>query len=366
MSKESQEKKRRAIAVATKKPQAPAKQIKPKQVGKRKVAVCEYQELRVEQVLPDPNQPRRKFKEGPLQELMASIKSQGLQQPVNVTFAFRKGGVDYYYIKHGERRYRAHVRLGLKTIKCLILSEAYDGKQSIVRLLEQSAENNAREPQTHCENIRVTSLVVADTLANATNGKEHGLIQIALKKVAEAHGKTVAWANNYFVLSRLHADLQELLDHEGDERLSFQVALSLARAPLAEQLKILEDSKPFFAKNFHVGLKYIATQARDAKVKNGQKVRGRQSDHQANFLKFGGKFLTLCTQFQGVATTTKQWREYLESMVASLSVIDAEQMAGTIAQAMIPFKEAHALLEKKRNDHLESIGARKKKALGNS
>ena len=58
------------------------------------------------EVDPDPDQPRKTFAPAELSELAASIRANGLLQPITV----RRGGPHGYLIVAGERRYRAHRR----------------------------------------------------------------------------------------------------------------------------------------------------------------------------------------------------------------------------------------------------------------
>ncbi len=61
-------------------------------------------ELPIEQIQPNPNQPRKRFTPEALEELVASIKAHGILQPILVrTLA----GADRYEIIAGERRWRA-------------------------------------------------------------------------------------------------------------------------------------------------------------------------------------------------------------------------------------------------------------------
>ncbi len=71
--------------------------------------------LPIEQVLPNPTQPRIEMKEESLRELAASIKERGLLQPILVR---RKEGI--YEIIAGERRYRAARIAGLQDIPAII------------------------------------------------------------------------------------------------------------------------------------------------------------------------------------------------------------------------------------------------------
>jgi ParB family chromosome partitioning protein len=71
--------------------------------------------LPIEQVLPNPIQPRIDMKEDGLKELATSIKEKGLLQPILVR---RKEGI--YEIIAGERRYRAARIAGLQDIPAII------------------------------------------------------------------------------------------------------------------------------------------------------------------------------------------------------------------------------------------------------
>jgi ParB family chromosome partitioning protein len=73
-------------------------------------------ELDVNQIDANPFQPRTDFDEAMLKELAESIKSQGVIQPVTV----RKMGREHYQLIAGERRLKASVMAGLKTIPAFI------------------------------------------------------------------------------------------------------------------------------------------------------------------------------------------------------------------------------------------------------
>lgn len=73
-------------------------------------------ELRIMEVEPNKNQPRKDFSEEALEELAASIKEHGLLQPILV----RPTASGRYQIIAGERRWRASRKAGLSTIKAVI------------------------------------------------------------------------------------------------------------------------------------------------------------------------------------------------------------------------------------------------------
>lgn len=71
----------------------------------------EIKNLDVNTVYPNPDQPRKAFDEASLKELADSITKHGVIQPVTVVKT-DKG----YMIVAGERRYRATLKAGLKTV----------------------------------------------------------------------------------------------------------------------------------------------------------------------------------------------------------------------------------------------------------
>ncbi len=72
-------------------------------------------EIELEKIVPNEYQPRKVFNDDKLQELAASIKEQGVIQPVIV----HRAGAGYQLIA-GERRWRASRLAGLKTIPALV------------------------------------------------------------------------------------------------------------------------------------------------------------------------------------------------------------------------------------------------------
>lgn len=82
------------------------------------------------QIVPSPFQPRREFDYYELLELASSIQRNGLIQPLTV----RKVGNCYELIS-GERRLRAGVMAGLKTVPCIVVS-ADDRECSLMCLIE--------------------------------------------------------------------------------------------------------------------------------------------------------------------------------------------------------------------------------------
>lgn len=88
------------------------------------------QTLKITEVEPNRNQPRKQFDEEALEELANSIKKYGLIQPIVVT---KKDG--YYQIIAGERRWRASKKAGLSTIQAIV-REDDEKKNKEIALIE--------------------------------------------------------------------------------------------------------------------------------------------------------------------------------------------------------------------------------------
>lgn len=96
--------------------------------------------LRLEQIVPNPRQPRTEFDQTTLEELAASIRAVGLLQPIVVrpvrpsdngalakTGQHPLAGADKYEIVAGERRYRAARLAGLDEIAAVVRHTGDDG-----------------------------------------------------------------------------------------------------------------------------------------------------------------------------------------------------------------------------------------------
>lgn len=72
--------------------------------------------IKLEQIIPDPNQPRKEFDPGLLAELASSMKSRGQLQPIRVRW---DQATSRWVIISGERRYRAAALAGMPTLVCI-------------------------------------------------------------------------------------------------------------------------------------------------------------------------------------------------------------------------------------------------------
>jgi len=84
-----------------------------------------------EEIVSNPNQPRKRFDCDALEGLAESIRLNGILQPINV----RRAESGKYELIAGERRLRAARMVGLTRIPCILI-EASDEKSALYSLLE--------------------------------------------------------------------------------------------------------------------------------------------------------------------------------------------------------------------------------------
>ncbi len=96
--------------------------------------VSDLRHIKLDEIMNDPDQPRRKFDESHLDELAESIRQHGILQPIVVTP--HKGG---YQIVAGERRYRAAQMAELDRIPALVrtVSDQHKLELSLIENLQR-------------------------------------------------------------------------------------------------------------------------------------------------------------------------------------------------------------------------------------
>ena len=96
----------------------------------------QLKELKISDILPDPEQPRRHFDKEKLEELASSIKIHGVLQPIVVV---RKNSK--FLIVAGERRYRASKLAGLERVPAVV-RELSDQNRLELSLIENIQRDN--------------------------------------------------------------------------------------------------------------------------------------------------------------------------------------------------------------------------------
>jgi ParB family chromosome partitioning protein len=147
-----------------------------------------FAEVDLEDVKPNPFQPRIKFDDQTIDELAQSIKETGIVQPVIVA-----PEEDHYKIIVGERRWRAAQRAGLRKIPVLIRNIPKE-KQLEVSLIE----NIHREELNALEIAQAYQRLIDD----------HGYAQ---HELADKVGKDRSSVANYLRLLKLPREIQDRL-----------------------------------------------------------------------------------------------------------------------------------------------------------
>jgi len=135
-------------------------------------------EVPVDAIAPNPHQPRRTFQPEALAELTASIRQQGVLQPILVVRSPGGAGEAPYVLIAGERRLRAARDAGLSTIPCLIrqASEQQMLEWSLIENIQRSDLNAVERAQAYrhyMDRFGLTQAQVAertgDSRANVAN-----------------------------------------------------------------------------------------------------------------------------------------------------------------------------------------------------
>lgn len=159
-------------------------------------------EMKINDIEPNINQPRKNFDDEKIDDLAASIAEHGVLQPIIVA---KKD--DYYQIIAGERRWRASKKAGLKTIPAIVRD--YDEKKiREVALIEniQRQDLNAIETAKAIKELMEEHSLTQEELAK-TLGKSRSSIANTLRilnldervqemveegKLSEGHARTLA------------------------------------------------------------------------------------------------------------------------------------------------------------------------------
>ena len=203
------------------------------------------QYISIHDVKPNANQPRKVFDEEKIAELAASIKENGIIQPLIV----RKKGKGYEIVA-GERRWRASVKAELKEVPCIV--RELDDEQNMLLAIVENMQREDLNPMEEAEGLN--QMIAA-----------YGLTQ---EQVSKSIGKSRPYIANSLRLLKLPEEIRDLIS---DGSLSAGHGRTLVSVPdEARQIeiarKILKD-----------GLSVRETEKLAAeKEEPGKKRRGRK------------------------------------------------------------------------------------------
>ena len=150
----------------------------------------QFKTLPINEIYPNPFQPRLEFSEEELTELSQSIAENGLIQPIIV----RKSDIIGYELIAGERRLRACKRLGMIEIPAVVkeVTDQESRKQAIIENLQRSNLNPIEEAKAYRNLI--------DELAYSH------------EELAKAMGKSRPYISNALRLLQLPQEIQRSIE----------------------------------------------------------------------------------------------------------------------------------------------------------
>jgi ParB family chromosome partitioning protein len=168
-------------------------------------------EIPVDRIQRGPYQPRRDFEPEALKELAASIRAQGLMQPI----VLRSVGDERFEIIAGERRWRAAQLAELATIPAIV-READDEAVVAMALIE----NIQRQDLNPIEEATALSRLQSE-------------FELTQQEVADAVGKSRPAVANLLRLMSLEPEVRKLLEHGDIDMGHARCLLALAPAQQA-------------------------------------------------------------------------------------------------------------------------------------
>ena len=212
-------------------------------------------EINLDEIRPNPYQPRKIFKEDALQELANSIKENGVFQPIIV-----KKSIKGYDLVAGERRFRASKIAGKQTIPAIIRD--FSEQQMIeIALLENLQRENLN--------------VIEEALAYKTMIEKLNLTQ---EELSNKVSKSRSHITNILGLLRLPNEVQQMI-------INNELTMGHARvlSKLEDENKILEYAKMIKENKLPVRDTEEITSKEERKIKIKKPVKQENSEY-----KYGG------------------------------------------------------------------------------
>lgn len=205
-------------------------------------------EINIEELRPNPYQPRRVFDEQALNELAESIKEHGVFQPIIV-----KKSIKGYEIVAGERRFRASKLAGKTTIPAII-RDFTDEQMMEIALLENLQREDLtviEEAAAYQKMLTALNLTQEELATKVGKSRSHitnilGLLNLPenVQRMILNHELTMGHAR---VLSKLSDDqkIREIADKIVKENLTVRATEKLLESPIYERKnKIIRDVAP--------------------------------------------------------------------------------------------------------------------------
>lgn len=211
------------------------------------------EKIKVMDIEPNRNQPRRNFDMEAIEELAESIKIYGIIQPIIVS---KKDG--YYEIVAGERRWRASKKAGLTEIPCIIRSddERKSKEIALIENIQREDLNSIEEALAYkklisdfnltqeelSKRIGKSRVTITNTLRllNLSEGVQQYIIEGV---ISEGHGRALLGIND----SKLQCELaQNVIDDKLSVRELEVLIRKLKSSPTREKAKSINEINPYY------------------------------------------------------------------------------------------------------------------------
>ncbi|HAN77929.1 MAG TPA: chromosome partitioning protein ParB [Bacteroidales bacterium] len=223
-------------------------------------------DIEIENIETNPNQPRTKFDAESLEELAASIRELGIIQPITV----RKLDSGKFQIISGERRYRASQLAGLKKIPAFI-REVEDNS-----VLEMALVENIQREDLNAIEIAITYQRLIEEC------------KLTQESMSERVGKKRTTITNYLRLLKLPAEIQIAVRDQ-------QISMGHARSLVSIEKKDDQISLLFRIINENLSVRQVEdltrklTEPQPETVEETEKPKKEEVEMPEKYVGFGNK-----------------------------------------------------------------------------
>lgn len=252
--------------------------------------------LKLDEISPNKDQPRRTFDDEALNELAASIKEHGVVQPIVVTPEKGK-----YVIVAGERRWRAAKQAGLATIPVIVrtLSDQHKLELALIENLQRK-DLNPLETATAYLKLHTQFNLTYEAIGQRVGGKAVSTISNALRllqlpdsakaalvngEISEGHARQVLALEDAAAQEEL---VQRIVSEGWSVRKAEQFVVGFKKAAKEEQAEKAEQAvrhtrtETAFTK--HLATRLGVPVAQKTTAKGGQLIISYRSDEELSAL----------------------------------------------------------------------------------
>ena len=195
----------------------------------------EVTEINLDELRPNPHQPRKIFNDEALNELALSIKENGVFQPIIV-----KKSIKGYEIVAGERRYRASKLAGLTTIPAIVrdFTEQQMIEIALLENLQRENLNAIEEAIAYKTMIEKLNLTQEQLSARVSKSRSHITNMLGLLRLPVEVQKMISEGK----ISMGHARVLSKLE-DNDKIIEYARKIDLEKLPVREIEEITLDDE---------------------------------------------------------------------------------------------------------------------------